>query len=192
MKKIMGFLWVFPVIFFCGTVNAAPMSSMLNNINMMYFDFGIGMGTATGWNQNSLALNAMTMGAYMNDNLGVEVGMDTLPNGGNSAGEAMIMSYHLAAKGILPLSTAFSLYGKAGFGVNAYEGESPSPDMNMDNQSSAGLYYAAGVKYNMNTHFALYLEGSGIAVPIIGNNGNTELGSFGSTYQGTLGLELSF
>jgi hypothetical protein len=173
------------------TISAHSMAT--DESKKMYFNFGLGVGSASEWNQNSLALNAMTMGFYLKKNLGVEVGMDALPGGGNSSGKAMIMSYHLAAKGLLPLSDLFSLYGKAGLGVNAYEGEGPATGMmgmRMVNQASAGLYYAAGVHFNFNENFGLYAEGAGIAIPKIGNNGKTQNGSFGSTYQATLGLEV--
>lgn len=161
-----------------------------NNMNKMYFDFGLGVGSASQWNQNSLAINAMTMGFYMNKYLGVEAGMDVLPDGNTSTGQAMAMTYHLAAKGILPLSQVFSLYGKAGLGVNAYEGEMPSNGMVMANQASLGLYYAGGMQFNLSKNFAFYLEGSSVAVPQIGGNGDTSKGSFGSTYMGTVGLEV--
>lgn len=157
--------------------------------NAMYFDFGLGLGGATEWNTNSLAINAMTMGFYMNKNFGVEIGMDVLPNGANSAGEGMIDTYHLAAKGLIPLSEDFSLYGKAGLGINAYEGETPTPGDPMSNYASVGLYTAAGVQFNFNQHFGIYLEGSDVLIPNINNNGNTNYGSFGSTYMGTIGLE---
>jgi|GEM_PF-862950 len=164
----------------------------MDDSKMMYFDFGLGVGSATGWNQGSLAISPMTMGFYMNKNFGVEIGMDTQPDGGNSAGQAMVMTYHLAAKGVLPLASVFSLYGKVGLGVNAYEGEQAAPigGMQMINQASVGLYGAAGMQFNFNKNFALYLEGSGVAIPGLGNNGNTNNGSFGSTYQGVFGLEV--
>lgn len=157
---------------------------------MMYLDFGIGIGTADQFIGSSLAVNAADMGFYFNKNFGVEVGMDALPDGANGTGQAMIMSYHMAAKGVLPFSDDFDLYGKAGLGVNSYEGEAPnSTYMSMTNQASIGLYYAAGLQFNFNKNFGVYLEGSSIAVPNIGNNGSVAQGSFGSTYMGTVGLE---
>lgn len=125
-------------------------------------------------------------------NLAVEVGMDALPDGDNAGGQAMIMTYHMAAKGIIPLSDWFSLYGKAGLGINQYEGETPSNGMNMSNQVGFCLYYAAGVSFDLSKNFAIYVEGSGVAVPNIGNNGNTAEGGYGSTYMGTCGLEVTF
>ena len=159
---------------------------------MMYFDFGAGIGGASGCNSGATtAINAMTMGGYFNNNLGIEAGMDALPEGSNSAGQAMIMTYHLAAKGVLPLSEVFSLYGKAGLGINQYEGEAPSNNgMAMVNQASFGLYYAGGMQFNFSKNIAIYLEGSGVGIPAWGNNGNANAGSFGSTYMGTLGLEV--
>ena len=181
------------------TVSAHSMEG--SNMSMgdskkMYFNFGAGIGSASDWNQDSLALNAMTMGFYMNKKLGVEVGMDTLPGSG-TGNNSMIMSYHLAAKGMLPLSDLFSLYAKAGVGVNAYQSETQTTNMmgmpmqmQMVNQSSAGVYYAGGLQFNFNENFGLYAEMAGIAVPRIGNNGSTHTGSLGSTYQGTCGLEV--
>jgi hypothetical protein len=189
MKKILSAACL--LLMSLGIANAmnAP-TSVVNDNNMMYLNFGLGMGTATGWNQNSLALNAMTMGVYLQPTLAAEIGMDSLPDGGNAGGQGMIMAYHLAVKKLFPVSQHISVYGKAGLGINSNEGEAPSAGMYMINQVSAGLYYAAGVQYNFNNRVGLYVEGSGIAVPVIGNNGSIADGSFGSTYQGTLGIEL--
>lgn len=191
MRKLLGSLLVLASLSVYADNNSNSMGTM-DNSKMMYFNFGLGVGSATGWQQGSLAISPMTMGFYMNKNLGVEIGMDAQPDGGNSAGQAMIMSYHLAAKGVLPLSDVFSLYGKLGLGVNTYEGEQGSPlgGMQMINQASLGAYGAGGMMFNFNKNFGLYLEASGIAVPQIGNNGNPNNGSFGSTYQGVFGLEV--
>jgi hypothetical protein len=178
------------------TMNMSSVSQPSNQIDIaktMYFDFGLGVGGASGWSSGgTTAINAMTMGTYFSNNLGAEVGMDVLPDGSNSSGQAMIMTYHLAAKGVLPLSNVFSLYGKAGLGINQYEGEAPTNTMGMSmaNQASFGLYYAGGMQFNFNKNFGIYLEGSGVAVPNLGNNGNSNAGAFGSTYMGTLGLEV--
>ncbi len=191
MRKLLGSLLVLASLSVYADNNSNSMGTM-DNSKMMYFNFGLGVGSATGWQQGSLAISPMTMGFYMNKNLGVEIGMDAQPDGGNSAGQAMIMSYHLAAKGVLPLSSVFSLYGKLGLGVNAYEGEQVAAigGMQMINQASLGAYGAGGMMFNFNKNFGLYLEASGIAVPQIGNNGNPNNGSFGSTYQGVFGLEV--
>lgn len=170
------------------------MDSMMNHSTMMYLDFGLGIVGAGGWDQASWAINAMTMGISLNKNLGVEVGMDALPNGANSAGQAMIMSYHMAAKGILPLSDSYSLYGKAGLGVNTYSGSEISNNSmsmgGMANLVSMGLYYAGGMQFNFNKNFAIYVEGSGIAAAPMGNNSSTNTGWSGSSYMGTIGLEV--
>src|SRR5579863_783332 len=192
MRKLLSAILVLSSIGVYADNNSNTMNS-IDNSKMMYFDFGLGVGSATGWNQGSLAISPMTMGFYMNNNFGVEIGMDAQPDGGNSSGQAMIMTYHLAAKGVLPLASVFSLYGKLGLGVNAYEGEqgAPTGGMQMINQASIGLYGAAGMQFNFNKNFALYLEASGVAIPQIGNNGNPNNGSFGSTYQGVFGLEVT-
>ena len=186
MKKILGL-----VIFLTALTAHADTMNQMNDSKTMYFDFGIGAGSATNWDKTSLAVNAMTMGVYLNNNIGVEAGMDDLPDGSNSGGQAMTMVYHLAAKGVLPLQHNFSVFGKAGLGVNAYEGETPSSsNMNMVNQASVGLYYAVGAQYNLNQTFSIYVQGSGVAVPNIGSNDKSQNGQFGSTYMGTIGLEV--
>lgn len=192
-KKLLGISLLSASINVFATENMNNMSDMssMNHSNMMYLDFGLGVGGASGWGQSSLAINAMTMGFYLNKNLGIEVGMDALPDGANSAGQSMIMSYHMAAKGMLPLSNVFSLYGKAGVGVNSFSGEQLGTNgMGMANEVSLGLYYAGGMQFNFNKNFALYLEGSGIAGSAIGNNHSSNVGNFGSSYMGTLGLEV--
>ena len=157
---------------------------------MMYADFGLGIGKAAQWNKGSVAVNAISMGFYINKTWAVEMGMDALPDGNTSTGEAQVMTYYLTSKGMLPISNSnFSLFGKAGLGVNAYEGEKPSGDMTMANQTSVGLYLAAGAQYDFTENFGVYTQISGVAVPHIGANGNTTDGSDGSTYMATIGLE---
>lgn len=192
MRKLKCLLGVLTINFAYADEQSMGSAKDQRDIEAMYFNFGLGIGGASGWTSSATtAINAMTMGVYVNKNLGVEAGMDVLPNGNSSAGQGMVMSYHLAAKGVLPLSNVFSLYGKAGLGINQYEGENPSNNgMSMANQVGYGLYYAGGAMFNFNKTFGIYVEGSGIADPNLGNNANANIGNFGSTYMGTLGLEV--
>jgi hypothetical protein len=165
------------------------MSSM-DMPNMMYMDFGIGIGTASNWSSSSLALDAMTMGIYATRNLGVEIGMGMLPNGVYQGSGAMNNTFHLAAKGILPLSNVFSLYGKLGVGVNAGMGSTMSMgmmnmhDMTMITPTNAGVFYGVGINFDLSKRFGLYVENSGVAIIPGGNSG------FGNTNQTTFGLEV--
>ncbi len=167
----------------------------MNMANMMYMDFGVGIGTASNWSSTSLALDAMTMGFYYKPGLGVEIGMGMLPNGNYQGNGAMINTYHLAAKGILPLAEVFSLYGKLGLGISSGQGNATGtvpmgmgmtmPSMTMITPTNAGLYYAVGAQFNLSKRFGLYLENSGIAVVPSGNDGG-----FGNVNQTTIGLEI--
>jgi hypothetical protein len=205
VKKIVLFL--FCAMFTAAFASNPPKSNAMNmdnmdmstmnssKSNMMYMDFGLGIGTVANWEGQSLAINAMTMGFYYKPNLGVEIGMDMLPNGSYENNGAMINSFHLDAKAIWPVSKAFNLYGKLGLGVNAGQGTSSSSmtmdgmdmmeDMKMITTVNVGPYYGAGVQFNLSPKFALYLEDSGV-IAIGNSNGN----SFGSTNLVTAGLEI--
>lgn len=176
---------------FTALLISSSLTCYADDMNMMYMDFGLGIGTASNWSTSSLGITAMTMGFYYKPGLGVEAGMDMLPNGTYQNNGAMINTLHLAAKGILPLADAFSLYGKLGLGVNAGQGTSSSAMAGMDMSNMAmvmpvnvGPYYGAGVQFNLARHFALYIEDSGV-IPIGGGNN----GGFGNTNLATLGLE---
>ncbi|AUR51807.1 hypothetical protein [Aquella oligotrophica] len=194
MKKLLGSLLLLSSFSTFADNNGTYMSDMMNMDNMMYMDFGLGYGTAGNWGTGSLALNAMTMGFYYKPGLGVELGMDMLPSGNYQNNGAMINTFHLAAKGILPLADAFNLYGKLGLGVNAGQGTATSNSMmmgmNMQNMSmitpvNVGPYYGAGMQFNLSKRFGIYIEDSGVIVVGGGNNGG-----FGNTNITTLGLEV--
>ena len=174
--------------------NSSSMSNMISMSNMMYMDFGLGLGTANNWSGSSMALNVMTMGFYYKPNLGVELGMDMLPNGTYDDSGAMINAFHLAAKGILPLNNEFNLYGKFGLGINAGQGTETSDslmdgmtmqDMQMITPVDIGPYYGIGMQFNLSKKFALYLENSGIVAV-----SSTSSSNFGSTNITTMGLEV--
>lgn len=177
------------------SINTASSSSgMVSMSNMMYMDFGLGVGTANNWSGTSMALNVMTMGFYYKPNLGVELGMDMLPNGTYDDSGAMINTFHLAAKGILPLNNEFNLYGKLGLGINAGQGTETSDsmmngmnmqDMQMITPVDIGPYYGVGMQFNLSKKFALYFEDSGVLAVSSASSPN-----FGSTNIITMGLEV--
>lgn len=194
MKKLLSvFLSLLTVLSYAD--NSAEMMNMSNMPNMMYMDFGLGVGTANHWSDGpSMALNVMTMGFYVKPNLGVEIGMDMLPDGTYEDNGAMINSFHVAAKGILPLNEMFSFYGKAGLGINAGQGNktttSTMGEMNMDDMQmitpvDVGPYYGVGMQFNLSKKFAIYLEDSGVIAV-----SNTTSSNFGSTNITTMGLEV--
>ncbi|MBP9726625.1 MAG: hypothetical protein KBD83_04065 [Gammaproteobacteria bacterium] len=171
--------------------SASGMSSMSN---MMYMDFGLGAGTASNWSGSAMALNVMTMGFYYKPNLGIEIGMDMLPNGSYDDSGAMINTFHLAAKGILPLTNVYSVYGKLGLGINAGQGTETTDsmmngmnmqDMQMITPVDVGPYYGVGVQFNISQKFAVYLENSGVVAV-----SSTSSSGFGSTNITTMGLEV--
>lgn len=189
MKKLVFLCLFTPFISVYAVNNPSNSSNMeangqMNKPTMMYFDFGLGVGSASNWTSSSLAIQAMNMGIMGNKYVAAEVGMGMLPSGETSTGNAMIMTYHIAAKGLLPLSDVFALYGKAGVGVNS------NMAMN-DNSSGLGLYYAGGMQFNFNRNFGVFLEGSGVAIPSGLDNIGNHAGNVGSTYMGTFGLHVS-
>lgn len=204
MKKVIfaSLLFIFTLCYAddieSSSSGASDMSGMnmsdMNMNNMMYMNFGLGFGSAQRFSGSSLAINAMTMGFYYKPGLAVEIGMDMLPNGTYQGSDAMINTFHVAAKGVLPLSSIFNLYGKLGLGVNSGQGTqtSTSSSMGMDMQSmqmitsvNIGPYYGAGMQFNLSKRFAIYLEDSGV-ISVSGSNTN----SFGSTNITTAGLEI--
>jgi hypothetical protein len=169
-------------------------SGMMGMSNMMYMDFGLGIGTANDWSGSSMALNVMTMGFYYKPTLAVELGMDMLPNGTYDDSGAMINTFHLAAKGILALNNEFNLYGKLGLGISAGQGTETSnsmmsgmnmQDMQMITPVDIGPYYGLGMQFNLSKKFALYLENSGVVAV-----SSTSSSNFGSTNITTMGLEV--
>lgn len=171
-------------------MNGMNMSDMNMN-NMMYMNFGLGIGNAQNLSNSSLAINAMTMGFYYQPSLAVEIGMDMIPNGTYQGSNAMINTFHLAAKGVLPLSSVFNLYGKLGVGVNSGQGtQTTMSSMGMQNMQmitsvNVGPYYGAGMQFNLSKRFAIYLEDSGV-IALGGASSN----NFGSTNITTAGLEI--
>ncbi|MES2204327.1 MAG: outer membrane beta-barrel protein [Pseudomonadota bacterium] len=174
--------------------NPSDMSSMMSMSNMMYMDFGLGVGTANNWSGTSMALNVMTMGFYYKPNLGIELGMDMLPNGTYDDNDAMINMFHLAAKGILPVNNTFNVYGKLGLGISAGQGTETSnsmmggmnmQDMQMIMPVDVGPYYGVGMQFNLSKKFAIYLEDSGVVA--VSSTSSTH---FGSTNMATMGLEV--
>ena len=191
MKKLLCVL--LSTIAVCSYAEETP--KMMTMPTMMYMDFGLGVGTASHWSDSTaMAINVMTMGFYVKPNLGVELGMDMLPNGTYEDSSAMINSFHVAAKGLLPLSSQWNLYGKLGLGINAGQGtettDSMMAGMNMQEMQmimpvDVGPYYGAGVQFNLSEKFALYLEDSGVIAV-----SHTSSNSFGNTNITTMGLEV--
>ncbi|MDO5216274.1 hypothetical protein PSM96_15175 [Legionella pneumophila] len=105
MKKFLALLCTAII---ANSFAAKPTENCINNsgINMtardmakmMYLDFGMGLGTSAHFTGSSFALDPMTMGVYINKNLGVEIGWGMLPNGTFQGSSAMINTFHLAAK----------------------------------------------------------------------------------------------
>lgn len=191
MKKLLaGFL---STLALCAHAENMTMD-MSSMPNMMYMDFGLGMGSANNWSDGSMAINVMTMGYYVKPNLGVEIGMDMLPNGTYDDNGAMINSFHMATKGIFSYADAINFYGKLGLGINAGQGNKTTntmmdgmnmQDMQMITPVDVGPYYAIGMQLNMTKKLAIYLEDSGVVAV-----SSTTSDNFGSTNMVTAGVEI--
>lgn len=127
------------------------------NIDNVYIDANIGLNTS--W--NSLALNAN--GGYMfNQYFGVEGGLTYSPGYSYKTGPySYDSSYYMldaAAKGVLPLSSVFSLYGKIGLGYNNYSAwNNPAPAPSYYG-SNVGVLFAGGAQFNLSKQWSLHLE----------------------------------
>lgn len=154
MKKICLFIC-------CSTVAA------LVNANT-YIDGDIGLNTT--W--SSIGLNA-DVGYLFNRYFALEGGLTYSPGYSYSwsPGTSYSSNYWMidaAAKGILPLSNVFSLYGKLGVGFNNYSSWSnqcngcSGPDYSGTN---IGILYGVGGKFNLSSQWSLHLEDYTVSGP---------------------------
>jgi len=161
MKKLLGV--VISLIFINSSYSADP----------VYIDANLGVNTSY---SGAIALG-LNGGYLLNNYLGIEGGAtltaaanpNSMSNGGN------YYLFDAAIKGILPLGSVFSLYGKLGLGYSLYDNcvgctSSPSTSSNL------GLYYGAGAGFNLSNNWSLHLEDYAVT----GNNPNMLM--FGTEY----------
>ena len=118
-----------------------------------YVDANIGVNTA--W--STLGLNA-NAGYMFNPYIGAEGGFTYSPGNTPSSAYGAYYMFDAAAKGVLPLSSIFSLYGKLGIGVNNY---SPWGCTNCGNYgSNVGVLVGAGAQFNLSKSWSLHVEDS--------------------------------
>jgi opacity protein-like surface antigen len=118
-----------------------------------YVDANIGLNTS--WNTFGLNANA---GYMFNPYIGAEGGFTYSPGNTSSSTYGAYYMFDAAAKGVLPLSSIFSLYGKLGVG---YSAEPPlgSCTTNCGNTSSnIGLLVGAGAQFNLSKSWSLHVE----------------------------------
>ncbi len=133
------------------------------NADPVYVDANIGLNTS--W--SSLGLNA-DAGYMFNKYLGAEGGFTYSPGysynwGPNYSYSSSYWMFDVAAKGVLPLTNVFSLYGKLGLAFNNYSGSwggcngwgCSGPGYT---GSNVGLLIAGGAQFNISRQWSLHLE----------------------------------
>lgn len=142
----------------------------------VYVDANVGLNTS--W--NTLGLSA-DVGYMFNRYLGVEGGLTYSPgysyNNGSTSYNSSYWMVDAAAKGVLPLTQLFSLYGKLGLGINEYSGWSgngPSPSYS---GSNVGVLLGIGAQFNISRQWSLHLEDTTVTGP------NPNMLMFGGEYK---------
>ncbi len=127
-----------------------------------YIDGDIGLNTT--WSSLGLSADA---GYLFNRYFALEGGLTYSPGYSYSwtPGSSYSSSYWMidaAAKGILPLSDVFALYGKLGIGFNNYSSWSSNtcngcsgPEYSGTN---IGILYGIGGKFNLSSQWSLHVE----------------------------------
>ncbi|MCC2626270.1 MAG: hypothetical protein K0R14_2143 [Burkholderiales bacterium] len=116
-----------------------------------YIDANIGMNTT--W--STLGLNA-NAGYMFNPYIGAEGGFTYSPGNTPLSAYGAYYMFDAAAKGVLPLSSIFSLYGKLGVGYNVY---SPWGCTDCGNPiSNFGVLVGAGAQFNLSKNWSLHVE----------------------------------
>jgi len=116
-----------------------------------YIDANIGANTT--W--STLGLNA-NAGYMFNPYIGAEGGFTYSFGGTANSAYGSYYMFDAAAKGVLPLSSIFSLYGKLGVGYNTYSAWGCSNCGNVN--SNVGLLVGAGAQFNLSKNWSLHVE----------------------------------
>ena len=126
----------------------------------VYIDANIGVNTS--W--NSLGLNA-DIGYMFNKYFAVEGGFTYSPGYTYNYGYASSYSssysmFDVAAKGTLPLSNVFDLYGKLGIGFNNYSTWNGCNGCSGPGyyNSNVGILYVVGGQFHLARNWSLHLE----------------------------------
>ena len=153
-----------------------------------YINLNSGIATMQNVSNSSLAL-AGNAGYNFNRGFALEGGMTYLPSqqGGQLATYSI---YDIAARGTLPLSNVFSLYGRLGVATaySSWSGSSCTPVI-YQNTGSAWNYgglAGVGASFALSRHFDLRVEDYAY-IPVNGEGGN-----FGTANVITGGVQFNF
>lgn len=140
-----------------GLMAIAATYSFAENGSGTYIDANVGLNTS--WDSLGLSADA---GYMFNRYIGVEGGFTYSPGYSyNSGPYSYSSSYYMfdaAAKGVLPLSQVFSLYGKLGVGINNYSSWSNPAPAPAYYGSNVGVLLGAGAQFNLSKQWSLHLE----------------------------------
>lgn len=142
----------------------------LHNDNYFYLDVNLGAMTPVGGNTGWNGASDINFGYMFTPNLGVEVGLI----GGGNWGSATTQFFNYgaldaAAKGVIPLSSMFELYGKAGIAYGSYvsntyyANNSGGVSINQQANNTVGALVGAGAQINLSQRWSLHIEDDYIA-----------------------------
>jgi opacity protein-like surface antigen len=144
----------------------------------VYIDADVGLNTS--WNNYALGLDA---GYSFGRHLAAEVGYTYSPGYTyNYSGGSYNTNYYMfdiAAKGTLPITDTFNIYGKLGAGYNNYNSWGGCNGCSGPSYSgtNTGIFYGGGAEFVISREWNLHLED----YTVTGSNPNFLM--FGATYK---------
>jgi LysM repeat protein len=153
-----------------------------------YFDIGLGASNISNLPTGAATAN-MNWGYNFNRGFALEAGWTAMP----SSQWGMLDNYNvydIAAKGTIPLSNVFDLYGRLGLGAaySSWSGTCLDPMYSTPGStwSMVGLV-GVGVAFNLNQNFSLYLENNNY-IPTTSRSS----GAFGEASSVMFGFQYNF
>lgn len=142
-------------------------SNNMNDVtnNHIYADINLGImtpiGNGSGFNYGS----SIDFGYMFNNNFGIEGGLIGAGNFGDASTQLVNYgAWDVAAKGVLPLSNIFALYGKLGLALGQfssntyYANSSGGVSINQQSNNSLGTLIGAGIQFNLSQKWSLHIE----------------------------------
>lgn len=153
-----------------------------------YFDVGLGASRISNLPSGAATAN-LNWGYNFNKGFALEAGWAGMPSGQ----WGMLDNYNVygvAAKGTIPLSNTFSLYGRLGLGgaYSTWSGSCGDPLYTTPGSAWSMVGIAGvGVSFNLNQNFSLYLENNNY-IP----TASSAPGAFGDTSSLMFGMQYNF
>ncbi len=143
--------------FFVAFLGAALVMPLAAHAEGSYFKAGVGESEykAEGATENKTAVT-VTYGFAVDKNFDVELGYANLGKFKDTDGSLQAQSVYIAGVGNLPLTAAFSAFGKVGVAVNQFKTTATGSDGNTETKARALL--GLGLAYNFTKEIAGTVE----------------------------------